>query len=268
MHFRRLCVAAVALSLQACAPHRAVQGPMAQVSDAHTCGARAGNLIVLLPGLRDLPSDFVAEGFVQAVRQRQLDADITLLDAHVGYYNERQIVNRLHNEVIAPARAQGYERIWLVGISLGGLGSLLYSQAHPQAITGFYAMAPYLGEKALVKEVADAGLAQWRPSEPPQLGGEAWSLAQAYLNSTPGLPQAYLNSTPGLPQAYIGYGESDRFAHANALFATALPPGHRYVAEGGHDWRAWSALWAQFLDSGAMGKTQRAHRPCANTLSP
>ena len=256
MRFRLVCVAAVALSLQACAPYRAVQGPIAQVSDAQACGARAGNLIVFLPGLRDLPSDFVAEGFVQAVRQRQLDADITLLDAHVGYYNERQIVNRLHSEVIAPARAQGYERIWLVGISLGGLGSLLYSQAHPQAITGFYAMAPYLGEKALVKEVVDAGLAQWRPSEPAQLGGEAWGLAQAYLNST-----------PGLPQAYIGYGESDRFAQANALFATALPPGHRYVAEGGHDWRAWSALWTQFLDSGVMGKTQRAHRACVTTLS-
>lgn len=257
MIFRMACVATVVLTLQACAPNRAVQGPIPHVSDEQACGERARNLIVLLPGLRDLPSDFVAEGFVRAVRARHLDADIQLLDAHVGYYNERQIVGRLHNEVIAPAHAQGYERIWLVGISLGGLGSLLYTQTHPQAITGFYAMAPYLGEKSLVKEVVDRGLAQWRPSEPAQLGGETWRLAQDYLNSV-----------PGLPQGYIGYGESDRFAQANAVFATALPPSHRYVAPGGHDWPTWSVLWAQFLDSGVMGKTQRAYRPCRKPPLP
>jgi pimeloyl-ACP methyl ester carboxylesterase len=245
------------LSLPACAPFRAVEGPIPQVSDEQSCGEQARHLIVLLPGLRDLPADFVDEGFVQAVRERQLDADITLLDAHVGYYNERQLVSRLRDEVIAPARAKGYESIWLVGISLGGLGSLLYSQAHPQDISGFYAMAPYLGDKAMVKEIVDGGLAQWRPGEPQPLGGEAWQLAQAYLGGT-----------PGLPQGYIGYGESDRFAQANAAFAAALPPSHRYVAEGGHDWRAWKNLWAQFLDSGVLGQTQRAQRACAKALPP
>jgi pimeloyl-ACP methyl ester carboxylesterase len=242
--------------LQACAPYRKVQGPILQVNDEQTCGTPARHLIVLLPGLRDLPADFVDEGFVQAVRERQLDADITLLDAHVGYYNERQIVSRLQSEVIAPARAKGYESIWLVGISLGGLGSLLYTWAHPQDITGVYAMAPYLGDKAMVKEVIDGGLAQWRPGVPDRLGSEAWQLAQAYLNSA-----------PGLPQGFIGYGESDRFAGANAVFATALPPGHRYVAAGGHDWGAWKSLWAQFLDSGLLGRTQRTHRACAEALA-
>jgi pimeloyl-ACP methyl ester carboxylesterase len=247
----------VLLVLQACAPHRAVQGPIPLVSDQQACGVQAGNLIVMLPGLRDFPADFVAEGFVAAVRQRQLDADITLLDAHVGYYNERQIVSRLHDEVIAPARARGYERIWLVGISLGGLGSLLYSQAHPQDITGFYAMAPYLGEKSTVKDVTTQGLAQWQPAEPEPMGTPAWRLAQAYLSGG-----------AGLPRGHIGYGADDRFAQANALWATALPPGHRYVVEGGHDWRTWKALWERFLDTGVVGQTQRIHQPCAIVLLP
>lgn len=231
MKCRMACVAAAVLLLQACAPFRAVQGPIPQVSDEQSCGVVARHLIVLLPGLRDLPADFIAEGFVQAVRSRQLDADITLLDAHVGYYNERQIVRRLRDEVMAPARAKGHESIWLVGISLGGLGSLLYSQAHPQAIDGFYAMAPYLGDKALVSEIAPAGLANWCPGEAERLGSQAWQLAQSYLSGA-----------PGLPQGHIGCGKSDRFAQANAVFASALPPSQRCVVAGGHDWRSWKTL--------------------------
>ena len=244
------------LLLQGCAPFRKVEGPIAQMKDAQHCGERAGELIVMLPGLYDLSEDFLKEGFVQAVRERQLDADVILLDAHVGYYNEGQIVTRLRSEVIAPARAQGYERIWLVGISLGGLGSLLYTQAHPQDITGFYAMAPFLGEKATVKDVTTQGLAHWQPAEPEPMGTLAWRLGQAYLSGT-----------SGLPQGYIGYGEDDRFAQANAVFASALPAGHRYVAEGGHDWGAWKNLWAQFLDSGVMRRTERAYRACTKALA-
>lgn len=242
--------------LQACAPHRAVQGPIPQVHDAQACGERARQLIVMLPGLRDTPQDFVAEGFVSAVRERRIDADITLLDAHVGYYNQRQLVSRLRAEVIGPARANGYESIWLVGISLGGLGSLLYTQAHPQDIHGVYAMAPYLGETALVSEVAQQGLARWKPGEPEQLGGAAWRLAQAYQSGA-----------AGLPQAFIGYGDNDRFAQANALFATALPAGHRFVAEGGHDWRTWRVLWDRFLDRALMTRTTRAYQPCEHASS-
>ena len=257
MGFRAAWLLAGLLLFQGCAPFRKVEGPILQVKDAQHCGERAGELIVMLPGLYDLPADFVEQGFVQAVRERQLDADVTLLDAHVGYYNERQIVDRLRSEVIAPARAQGYERIWLVGISLGGLGSLLYTQAHPKDTTGFYAMAPFLGEKTTVKDVTTQGLAQWQPAEPEPMGTPAWRLGQAYLSGT-----------PGLPQGYIGYGEEDRFAQANALFATALPPGNRYLAQGGHDWGAWKRLWGQFLDGGAIGKTDRPQRACAEALSP
>ena len=256
MGFRAAWLLASLLLLQACAPFRKVEGPIAKVNDEQSCGERAGQLIVMLPGLYDLPADFVDQGFVQAVRERRLDADITLLDAHVGYYNERQIVDRLRSEVIAPARAQGYKRIWLVGISLGGLGSLLYSKAHPLDITGFYAIAPFLGEKATLKDVTTQGLANWQPAEPEPMGSHAWRLGQAYLSGA-----------PGLPLGYIGYGEDDRFAQANALLATVLPPGHRYVAPGGHDWRAWKNLWGQFLDGGVIEKTDRIYRSCGKAFS-
>ncbi len=252
MWSRRGWMVVLCVLLQACAPWRTVQGPIVQVSDMQSCGAPARDLVVLLPGLYDRPEDFVKQGFVQAVRQRQLDADLLLLDAHVGYYNERQIVDRLRNEVVAPGVAKGYTRIWLVGISLGGLGSLLYAQAHPQDITGFFAMAPFLGDKPLLQAIdAAGGIAQWKPAPPERPGTEAWEMAQAYLRGA-----------DRLPQGYIGYGESDRFAPANAQFAAVLPAGHRFVASGGHDWRAWNALWSQFLDTGAIGRTARVPNPC------
>jgi pimeloyl-ACP methyl ester carboxylesterase len=255
MRFRLAWLVVALWLLQACAPFRAVQGPIPQVSDEQSCGVVARHLIVLLPGLRDVPADFIAEGFVQAVRSRQLDADIVLLDAHVGYYNERQIVHRLHDEVIVPARAKGHESIWLVGISLGGLGTLLYSEAHPQTISGFYVMAPYLGDKALVNEIGAAGLANWIPGKTQRLGSQGWRLAQSYLSGA-----------TGLPMGHIGYGDHDRFAQANAIWASALPQSHRYVVPGGHDWRTWKALWSQFLDSGVIDQTQRVNRPCGNAL--
>ena len=250
-------VAGLLVLLQACASSRGVDGPMAQVHDKSPCGEPARELIVMLPGLYDRPADFVDRGFVQAVRQRQINADITLLDAHVGYYNERQIVDRLRREVIAPAQAKGYERIWLVGISLGGLGALLYSHAHPQDIAGFYALAPYLGERALLEAIEQGGLAQWQPGAPEAMGAQAWRLAQAYANGT-----------PGLPEGHIGYGQDDRFAQANALFASALPPRHRYVIKGGHDWQTWQSLWTAFLNGAQAAQLPWRAGVCANPSSP
>ena len=253
MRFRSLLLLLAVPLLQACAAFRKVEGPIAQVHEVLTCGAPAKHLVLLLPGLFDQPADFIEEGFVQAVRSRQLDVDLTLLDAHIGYYNERQIVDRLRSEVIAPTLAKGYQSIWLVGISLGGFGSLLYSQAHPQDVSGFLAIAPFLGDKDLLREIeAAGGVAAWRPgNDPRRLAQEAWLLAQGY--------QA---GAPGLPQGHLGYGVSDRFAPANALFAQALPPSHRHTAPGGHDWPAWTQVWAQFLDSGVFAQTQRLPQPC------
>ena len=49
------------------------------------------------------------------------------------------------------------------------------------------------------------------------------------------------------PRLYLGYGSGDRFAAANALFASHLPPGHVLTLTGGHDWRTWRRLWQSFL---------------------
>jgi hypothetical protein len=51
-----------------------------------------------------------------------------------------------------------------------------------------------------------------------------------------------------LPPLYLGFGLSDRFASNHQLLAEALPPGHVFTTEGGHDWPQWSQLWRKMLD--------------------
>ena len=52
---------------------------------------------------------------------------MTVADIHLSYYITRTAIQRLREDVILPARASGYKRISLAGISLGGLGALYHA---------------------------------------------------------------------------------------------------------------------------------------------
>ncbi len=200
-------------------------------------------LIVLLPGVGDRPETFQEKGFVDAVRERNINADLVAVRAHFGYYQARNIIERLHQDVILPAQAKGYRNIWLVGISLGGWGSVLYAQQHQQEVSGMLLLAPFLGEREVFEEIrAAGGLDAWRPAfvhpEDDQRLGLAWladfKQAQAPL------------------KLHLGYGKNDRFAKPNGLIGARLPPDQVQVIPGGHDWRTWLKLWQRFLDRGAL----------------
>jgi hypothetical protein len=47
----------------------------------------------------------------------------------------------------------------------------------------------------------------------------------------------------------LGYGREDRFANSHRMMAAALAPQDVQVVAGGHEWPAWTQLWAEFLDS-------------------
>ncbi|MGE5173202.1 MAG: hypothetical protein ACM3MD_05175 [Betaproteobacteria bacterium] len=49
-----------------------------------------------------------------------------VVNAHMGYYLNGTVFTRLKEDVIEPAKARGYDQIWLVGNSLGGYGSISY----------------------------------------------------------------------------------------------------------------------------------------------
>ncbi len=90
--------------------------PLAVREDQYVHEAR--ELLVFLPGVFDVVEDYQAHGFLQAVRETGRAVDILLVDAHLGYYAARTVLERLRQAVISPTRAR-YESIRLIGVSMG-----------------------------------------------------------------------------------------------------------------------------------------------------
>ena len=230
------------LLLSGCGLLRPATVPLATERDLASCSAKTDTLLVFLPGAYSTIDEFVREGFVQEVRQRRVAADIVMADAHMAYYNKRSVVDRLEADVLVPARAAGYRSIWLVGISVGGLGALIHEEQMPGGVTGIVALAPYLGEPELTREIGKAGgLAAWQAPTGPlpleQMETRLWRWLQVHAARQP----------PGAPALYLGYGTEDRFADSHRLLAAALPPQRVFTTPGGHDWAPWRRLWQQVL---------------------
>ena len=196
------------------------------------------DLLVCLPGIGDEATDFEEWGFVDLVRAHSWAADVLLVDAHYGYYADRTLLEQLHHDVLLPASSAGYRSIWLAGISMGGLGALLYARHYPHEVRGIVAIAPFLGTQTLVQEIEVAGgVMQWtstiRPSDEIR---DVWCWAQAHGQSS-GSP----------PDIFLAYGEDDVFVDAHRHLASILPKAQVLTAPGGHKWPVWQELWMRFL---------------------
>ncbi len=198
--------------------------------------------VVFLPGVLDKPKDFDRRGFADVARDAGLDLHLVAADAHLAYYRERTAILRLRQDLVQPLVDQG-QKVWLVGISLGGVGSLLYSREHPEDLEGVVMLAPFLGEDEVIEEVRSAGgpLA-WTPPETlaeDDVGRKVWS----WIRTWHGLEG-------DRPDFYLGYGEADDFASANRMLAELLDENHVATHPGGHDWKAWVPLWRELAESG------------------
>ena len=99
----------------------------------------------MLPGAYSVPRDFIDQGFVSSLHAQGFAVDVALADAHLGYAENGTLLERLRDDVIVPAQRDGYRRIWLVGISLGGFASLGLLMRQPESIEGVLAIAPVRG---------------------------------------------------------------------------------------------------------------------------
>jgi pimeloyl-ACP methyl ester carboxylesterase len=238
-----LCLIAL-LVLAGCVPLRPATVPLRTVS--YPGSGRTRTLVVLLPGRRDRPEDFGREHFSEIAARAGAKVDMIAVDAHMAYYLNRTVVDRLREDVIAPALRR-YDRVWLVGISIGGTGALLYAGQHPEDVNGLVLFAPYLGEDPVIREVSAAGgIRGWRPPEP--------LAPDDYQRRVWAWLKGYESGPEGRPPLYLGWGRSDGFARANGLAAQALPPERVFTAPGGHGWKAWRSLWEQFVRTGALSR--------------
>jgi S-formylglutathione hydrolase FrmB len=246
----------MAAAVAGCALPGPTVRPLVQVTDPAPCAADAARpraLLVLMPGRGMALSELQERGFVRAVRERGFDVDVSLVDTHLGYWQERSVFHALREDIIAPARQRGVTQIWLAGISLGGYGALLYDARYPGEVAGAVAIAPYLGLQEVVDAVSAAGGV--RPWTSPLLGPFDESATPVdtdrhlwrWLQRQTGPAGPGTSTAPPLP-IHLAFGDSDRFVKAQRLLAAALPPERVVVTPGGHDWPAWQPAWGTLLD--------------------
>lgn len=205
----------------------------------------AKRLVVVLPGRGDDLEALRKSGIAETIQRAWPDADVVLSGLALGYYLQGNAVPRLHDEIIVPARARGYREVWLLGASMGGMGALLYDRAHPGDVDGLILLAPYMGEKPLLKRIADAGgVARWDPGPVPE-AIDAGNVQRELWRHVRDLARDPARSR----RAWLAYGESDRLRQADALLASALPPDHVLLRPGGHAWSVWTPAAGELLRS-------------------
>ncbi|WP_313914970.1 alpha/beta hydrolase-fold protein [Tahibacter sp.] len=196
----------------------------------------AQRLVVVLPGRAD---DLVAlqrSGIAAAIQSAWPDADVILAALTLPYYRAGDAPQRLHSEIMQPARLQGYRSIWLAGASMGGMGTLLYDAAFPGAVDGLVLFAPYLGDTSLLREIRDAGgVARWQPGPPQPVNADTWQ-RELWRHL-----QTWTSQPAQAQRVWLTYGDTDRLRDAMPLLERVVPPTQVLRREGGHAWSVWSA---------------------------
>lgn len=209
-------------------------------------------LLVLLPGRGDEGKDFEENGFIEALARSNFEVDVVTVDAHFGYYQKRILPERLHEDVLAPARA-AYDEIWLLGVSMGGIGALLTAQRYPSEVDGVILIAPYLGRRSTLAAIENAGgLRQWQPPKHASWDEGVW---------------AFIKRTD--KPIYLAYGTEDFGARAHDILAKALPSDHVFTRTGVHRWTTWTPLFESLLAAGpSTSPRARTQRTAQASSSP
>lgn len=249
--FRAIVAALVALAVSACGNMGDRRAP---IPTATTSSAKAPGevLVVVLPGRWDNVEVMQGSGITESIQAAWPEADVLLTSATMAYYTDGQLPARLHEQVIAPARARGYREIWMMGASMGGMGTLLYEQAYPGELDGLVLLAPFMGGRGVLREISESGgIADWDPGpEPAQVGRsnydrELWRYLQTWL-ADPALGQ----------RTWLAYGADDRLRNAVPVFAPLVPDAHILERPGGHAWTVWVPAAGDVLRAARAGTNQ------------
>ncbi len=197
-------------------------------------------LVLMLPPIAGKGLDYENNGFVEAVRERGFETDLKILDVNPVLYLQGRIAEVIKAELVDPAKASGYDKILIAGISLGGHGALLYATKYPDDVDGVIVIAPFIGGSYIDGVIAAAGgLHKWEdcPLRGWDYACDMWKLLKVATSN----PETR-------DKMILGYGLEDGFAESNKLLADQLPPGNIFTVSGGHNWIIWKQLWIDVLN--------------------
>lgn len=207
------------------------------------------SLVVLLPTMGGKGSHYETEGFLDEVWERGFEASIEVVDVKPSLYLGSRIVELLKTEVIEPAKSEGFKEIYLVGISLGGHGVLLYATKYPEDVDGVVVIAPFISGDTASEAIDDAGgLDTWEDC--PFL---AWTHACNLWKAL----KVYVSNPRNQKKIVLGFGTEDIFVEQCRILAEVLPPEQVFTVSGRHDWATWKKLFIKAADYFQELKIQR-----------
>lgn len=216
--------------------------PVRTLSDEPSGKAR--QLVVMLPGRWSRPEEFHKEGLMEMARKHWPQARIVAPDLHLGYYMNRVMVDRLHEDVILPAEREGIREIIVVGVSMGGLGALIYDLEHPGKIDRMILLSPFVGDEEAIREVdAAGGVRSWKPGEieKKDFSRKLWL----------GLKSDWLGQRKR-PEIILACGDKDRLRASNERFSKDFLKASEVISlPGDHDWPTWRAAFGKMLGRGS-----------------
>lgn len=240
--------------LTGCLPGGSVQTkiPVEKMEAVH--GQNSKLLVVVLPGRGDDVAKLKASGIAQAIQSSMPEADVVLTGISLAYYMEGRMPQRLHEEIILPARSSGYEEIWLTGASMGGMGALMYDREHPGNAAGMVLLAPFLGSKKVLQQInGSGGLQSWNAGPVPNavdknnFDRELWRYLKTWQNKN--------NSRSN--DVWLAYGDDDRLSAAMPPLQKLLPVDHVFIRDGGHAWVVWTPAAKEIFAAIAKVRTNK-----------
>lgn len=238
---RRYAVTALALLSLGCTYLRSGQAPL-----RHETLASSGTdcVIVLLPGFGDSPEHFKKHTFADALGQGEGRCDLEVVDSHFGYYRDAVIVERLaaRLESLAPR----YQRLWLVGVSLGAYGAALAAQARPDLVDGVVLISPFLGVPKAVRPLVSriesgGGLEAFDgPVQAPTKAKNHFVMVEPLWKW---LAERARDEGQG-SRVVLAFGADDGFAWMHRVVGAAMDPTDVIEQPGGHDWHTFRGLWS------------------------